>query len=86
MKRGPYDVVAPISGLAVFHSAARRERKALLDFFDRLARLPATKSEWTLPDEAGRTNYQTAVGRILVTYWTDHAAREVRIVRLDRVD
>ena len=86
MKRGAYDVVAPVSRLAVFHGATRRERKALLDFFDRLAKLPATTTEWALVDETGRTNYQTAVGRILVTYWADHAAREVRIVRLDRVD
>ena len=86
MKLAPYDVVAPLSRLAVFHRATRRERKTLLDYFDQLARLPATTSEWTLIDQAGRTNYQTAVGRFLITYWADHAAREVRIVRLDRVD
>ncbi len=86
MKSAPYDVVAPVSRLAIFHSAKRRERKALLDFFDRLARLPSTESEWVLIDQAGRTNFQTAVGRILVTYWADHAVREIRIVRLDRID
>ena len=86
MKRSTYDVVAPLSRLAVFHAATRRERKLLLDFFDQLARSPATTSEWTLIDQAGRTNYQAAVGRFLITYWADHAVREVRIVRLDRVD
>jgi len=86
VKRLLYDVVAPVSRLTVFHSARRSERKALLDFFDRLARSPATTSEWAVLDQAGRTNYQTPVGRILVTYWADHAAQEVRIVRLDRVD
>lgn len=86
MKPAPYDVIAPLSRLTAFHGATRRERKALLDFFDRLARQPATTSEWTVVDQAGRTHYQTAVGCFLVTYWPDHAVREVRIVRLDRVD
>jgi len=61
VKQAAYDVVAPLSRLAVFHTAKRRERKLLLDFFDQLARSPGTTSEWTLIDQAGRTNYQTAV-------------------------
>jgi hypothetical protein len=68
VKRAPYDLVAPLSRLAVFHSATRRERKSLLDFFDHLARSPATASEWVLMDQAGRANYQIAVGRFLATY------------------
>jgi hypothetical protein len=71
--------------MAVFNGATKRERKSLLDFFDRLAANPFIQSDWTADDSAGRTHCRLAVGRYLVTCWTDHAAREVRIVKLKRI-
>jgi hypothetical protein len=82
----PYDVVMPISRTAAFYTAKKRERKALLDFFERLARDPFTETEWVVTDAAGRPNCRAAVGRFLVTFWADHAAREVRIVKIERVE
>ena len=67
--------------MAVFNGAGKRERKALLDFFDRLAATPFMESDWTIDDSTARTHYRLAVGHYLVTYWSDHAAREVRIVK-----
>ena len=82
----PYDVVMPVSRTATFYSAKKRERKALLDYFEQLARSPFTETDWVVTDETGRKNYRAAVGRFLVTFWTDHAVREVRIVKLERVE
>ena len=49
MKRlPPYDVAIAISKMAVFNAARKRERKALLDFFDRLAAEPFQESDWTI--------------------------------------
>ena len=86
MKRpAPYDVVMPISKMAVFHSAPKRERKVLLDFFDRLAANPFLESEWTVEDATGRIHFRQQVGKHLVTYWADHAVKEVKIVKLERI-
>lgn len=71
--------------MAVFNGATKRERKALLDFFDRLATNPFMESDWTVEDSTGRIHYRLAVGRYLVTFWSDHAVREVRIVKLERI-
>ncbi len=76
----------PVSRTATFYSAKKRERKALLDCFELLARNPNAESDWVVTDATGRLNYRRAVGRFLVTYWTDHAVREVRIVKLERTD
>ncbi len=76
----------PVSRTATFYSAKKRERKALLDYFEQLARSPFTETDWVVTDETGRKNYRAAVGRFLVTFWTDHAVREVRIVKLERVE
>ena len=86
MKRlPPYDVAIAISKMAVFNAARKRERKALLDFFDRLAADPFQESDWTIEDSTGRTHYRALVGRHLVTWWADHAVREVRIAKLEPV-
>ena len=82
----PYDVVMPVSRTATFYAAKKRERKALLDYFEHLARNPFTESEWIITDATGRPNYRVAMGRFLVTFWTDHTAREVRIAKLERVE
>lgn len=81
-----YDVVAPISRMTAFHSARKRERKQLLDFFDQLALNPFTESEWSVTDATGRPNFQSSVGRFLVTWWADHATKEIRIVKLARLE
>jgi hypothetical protein len=80
-----YDVVMPISKMAAFHGASKRERKALLDFFDRLAGDPFMESEWIIEDATGRTHYCLQVGKHLVTFWADHAVREVKVVKLERI-
>ncbi len=86
MKRPvPYDVVMPISKMAVFHSAPKRERKALLNFFDLLAANPFLESDWIMDDTTGRTHYRQRIGNYLVTYWADHAVKEVKVVKLERI-
>ncbi len=68
-----------------FNGATKRERKSLLDFFDRLAANPFMESDWTVDDSTGRTHYRLAIGRHLVPFWADHAVREVRIAKLERI-
>lgn len=76
----------PVSRTATFYSAKKKDRIALLDYFEQLARHPSTETDWVVQDETGRPNYRAAVGRFLVTFWTDHAVREVRIVKIERLD
>lgn len=78
-------MVIPTSKMAVFTGAAKRERKQLIDLFDRLAANPSLITDWTIDASDGRTHYRLVAGRHMVTYWTDHAAREVRIVKLEKI-
>lgn len=81
MSTAPYEVVGTLARISAFNAATKPDRKALLQFFEQLARQPSIESDWTLIERARRINFQVAVGRCLVTYWPDHAAREVRILR-----
>jgi len=75
----------------VFHSAAaeplftipRRGRSGLMTFFSALERDPHQRGDYVETDADGRPNQVKIVGRWAVTYWPDHAVKEVRVVRLE---
>jgi hypothetical protein len=64
-RSAPYDVVMPVSKTATFYAAKKRERKALLDYFEHLASNPFTESDWVIKDATGRPNFRVAVGAFL---------------------
>jgi hypothetical protein len=56
------------------------------DFLDKLARAPAQPGDFQELDTLGR-HYQTkALDEVVVTWWVDHAAREVRVVEIEAID
>ena len=62
----------------------RSERHEVLDACDALARHPSQRGTEQVTDEAGRTNEVTYTAHFRVTYWADHAVKEVRIVDVRR--
>jgi hypothetical protein len=55
----------------------------LRDFFCHLANHPSVTSDQQVTDAGGRQNDVKGVGRLVVTYWIDHASREVRICAVE---
>lgn len=64
----------------------RRQRHAIEAFLDHLARFPATAGDFREPDDLGRAHEGKLVEGAVVTWWVDHAAREVRVVEIEAVD
>lgn len=62
------------------------QRSRLLAFLDSLERDPWQTGDYSEPDADDRINQIRIVGRWAVTYWPDHAIREIRVVRLERSD
>ena len=60
------------------------ERRELLDVCEALTRSPNQCGAEQVIDEAGRTNEVIYTAHFRVTYWTDHAAKEVRIMDVRR--
>lgn len=61
-----------------------RERRELLDVCEVLTRSPGQRGSEQVIDEASRTNEVIYTAHFRVTYWTDHAAKEVRIIDVRR--
>jgi hypothetical protein len=49
----------------------------------RIERAPATRGDYAEWDDDGRELQVVVLGAVVVTYWTDDAAREVRVVRIE---
>ncbi|MBI2498131.1 MAG: hypothetical protein HYV75_09585 [Opitutae bacterium] len=69
-----------------FTALSLNQRKHLLREFDRLARLPYQIGDYRESGASGRIYEAKLADETLVTWWSDHAAKEVRIVRIELVE
>lgn len=67
-------------------AASRSEQRKLAAILDAMKLSPFEKGDLRERDTQGRANEVLVVGDWLVTYWADHAVRELRIIRLERVE
>lgn len=50
---------------------------------DRIERIPFTLGDYTEQDEDERELQVIVLSEVAIAYWADHAAREVRAVRIE---
>ena len=67
------------------HSLRREEKEPLRRFFDFLEQYPTTVGEATERDSVGRAVQVKFVRRLKVVYWVNHADKEVKVLRLERL-
>ena len=60
------------------------ERQILDDVFETLAEQPFLTGDFREHDDSWPMEVPLK-GRFLLTFWSDHAAKEVRVVRVERV-
>ena len=82
----PYELVLSEAAAITLASAARPEQRKLATILDRVKAAPFRSGDLQEHDSQGRTNEVRIEGDWLVTHWRDDAAREMRVVRLERVD
>jgi hypothetical protein len=70
---------------ALFGSTDRIRAKAE-DIFEFLAAHPLTRGDFEERTPSGRIFQVKVFENLIVTYWADHAVRELRIVRCEVVD
>jgi hypothetical protein len=69
--------------LALLKESAR-ERRRLLDFVDRLAGELERGADFHETSQLGQVFYVAYHDDWLVTYWPDHAVKELRVVEVER--
>jgi hypothetical protein len=85
MSLRPYDVFVHEKLLACAPRSGR-SRQRILDFARSLSSDPFQRGDYEDSDPAGHPTPVKLVGRYAVTFFVDHAAREVKIVNIQPAD
>lgn len=78
-----YDYVLTAAATHVVLGSPKRLRQEILTELDRLARDPFGASDLEETGPSGRKYAVRVRESIVLTYWVDHAVKEVRVVRVE---
>ncbi len=81
-----YEVVAPLATFEVLRGLRRTDRRKIEDFLFRLSRQPSLSGDFEAPADDGRVHQVKVVGDWLVSYWPDHAVREIRLSEIEHIE
>jgi hypothetical protein len=81
-----YELVLSEDAAMTLALASRNSQRKLAAILDQAKAAPFRSGDLQERDSHGRINEVLVVDNWLVTYWPDHAARELRIVRLELVE
>ncbi len=82
----PYALVLHEEAARRLAAASRPEQRRLGSILDGLKDAPFRKGDLQERDGLGRDNEILVDGDWLVTFWVDHAVREIRVVRVESAD
>jgi hypothetical protein len=65
---------------------SRKTRDLVLNFLDFLANNPFGEGDYQEPDAVGRPVQIKVLGDCALTFWTDHAVKEIKVVKVEKAD
>lgn len=78
-----YDYVLTAAAAHVVLGSSKRLRREILTELERLAREPFSEPDLEETGPSGRKFAIRVRERIILTYWVDHAVKEVRVIRVE---
>lgn len=79
-----YRLLLPLEVSRYYLDLRLGERRKLDKLFDFLVENPHASGDYQEHDQDGRTLEIVRQGRFLLTFWSDHAVKEVRVVRVEK--
>ena len=81
----PYKVLVSIEVLQL-ERPTPRDRNLILSFLGSLADDPNKRGDYEERDEVGRPVQIKIIGKYALTYWADHAVKEVKVTKIEEAD
>lgn len=81
-----YKVFIEEKAVDVVAATRGQQRKGLKEFIRSLGYNPFTEDDFPEIDNTGREVYTKLVGAYAVTYWSDHAVKEVKVLEIIKAD
>jgi hypothetical protein len=80
-----YEIVLHEEAWAALAAAGRAKQRRIFQTLDEVKNDPFREGDFQEMDATGRVHQVLLMDDWLITYWTDHGACEVRVVRLEQV-
>ena len=81
-----YEVILHERAWAALAATKGAERRRVIALLDQLKATPFRSGDFRQRDETGRINEVLLLDDWLVTFWSDHAVSEIRVVNLERTE
>ncbi len=81
-----FNYVLGDEAVRTFTVLSARQREKLLRVLDMLAKYPTEGGDYQETGASGRSYEVRLCDDLLITWWVDHASREVRVVRLEHIE
>ena len=81
----PYKVLISIEVLQL-QRPVRSERDKILSFLESLSNDPFKLGDYEERDDIGHSVQIKIIGDHALTYWADHAVKEVKVVRFEKAE
>lgn len=82
----PYDVFLRTEAIETLRTIPGVARRRISNFIDSLATAPSMSGDYSHIDPSGRTIEIKVMGAYAITFWADHAAREIKIIDIRSAD
>jgi len=81
-----YDLAVDLEVLQQLLRVDEEQREQVIELLMRLRRQPFMQGEFRESDDTGRPNEVVLAGEMLVFFWSDHAAKAVRVTKVESVE
>jgi hypothetical protein len=82
----PYEVFLWAEAIQSLRSIPVSARRRISNFIDLLSSDPALSGDYSITDSTGRIIEIKVIGSHAITFWADHAAREIKITDIRSAD
>ena len=82
----PYEVFLRSEAIEALSNIRGSSRRRIAAFIDSLKSNPFQLGDYPIQDNTGRGIYIKIVGAFAVTYWADHAVKEIRVTDIRSAD
>ncbi len=82
----PYNIFLRLEAAEAIRAIRGAQRTRISAFIDLLANDPFQVGDYTERDESDRQIEIKVIGQYAITFWSDHAVKEVKVVDIRRAD
>lgn len=81
-----YKLFLRLEAIEALKTTRRPQRRQISTFIDGLESHPDTTGDYNERDDTDRLIEIKVVGQFVITFWADHAAKEMKVVDIRRAD